>query len=225
MTQWETIARSLGKNLALKFLALGLSLALWFHISRKGQEYFSLSIPVTVTHLPDRLELKSARPDRVTLTLEGPPGIGSRIHPETVSILLDGRAYHPGRQVIVLTRSMLTLPPEASVVRMTPRAIDLTLLPLAQKTVPILPEFEGQEKDRITPLRIRITPERATIEGDTSDLASIHSLRTEPIDLSTLSGDSPQTFEISLAQPAASQVRILAPRSVSVTIAPIRRNQ
>ncbi len=77
MTRWEEIKRSIEKNLFLKFLALILALALWFHISRKGQEYFSLTIPVTVAHLPKNLELKSSTPDQVTLTLEGPPGLGA----------------------------------------------------------------------------------------------------------------------------------------------------
>jgi YbbR domain-containing protein len=222
MTRWEEIKRSIEKNLFLKFLALILALALWFHISRKGQEYFSLTIPVTVAHLPKNLELKSSTPDQVTLTLEGPPGLGSRIRTDNLSILLDGRSFNPGRQIIHLTRSMITLPTAVSIVRFTPRTISLVLMPLLRKSVPILPQFIGQEHGRITPLRIRISPERAVIEGDTTTLAKIRFLKTRPIELSDLNGGIHQTFNIPLLPPNSTQVRLISPLSVEVTVDPIK---
>jgi YbbR domain-containing protein len=222
MTRWEEIRRSLGKNLVLKFLALLLALALWFHISRKGQEYFSLTIPVTVAHLPEHLELKTSIPDQVTLTLEGPPGLGSRIRTDNLSILLDGRSFKAGRQVIHLKRSMITLPTAVSIVRFTPRDVSLVLMTLFRKNVPILPQFIGQEHDRITPLRIRISPDQARIEGDSAALEKISFLKTRPIELSRLTGNTRQTFTILLMPPKSPRVRLLSPPSVSVTIDPVK---
>jgi YbbR domain-containing protein len=225
MTRWDEIKRAVGKNLVLKFLALILALALWFHISRKGQEYFSLTLPVTVAHLPSHLELKSSTPDQVTLTLEGPPGLGSRIRTDNLSILLDGQSFKPGRQSIHLKRSMITLPTAVSIVRFTPRTVSLVLMPLFRKTVPILPQFIGQEHGRITPLKVRITPNQATIEGDTTSLAGIRFLKTRPIELSQLTGNTQQTFNIPLMPPNFSHVRLLSPLSVVVTVDPVKKTR
>lgn len=222
MSQWDGIRRSAGKNLLLKLLALVLALTLWFHISRTGKEYFSLTIPVTVTNLPDRLELKNSLPDQVTLTLSGPPGLGNRIHPNNLSILLDGRSLRSGRQTIPIKRSMINLPSAVSIVRIAPRTVSLTLMPLFRKTVPILPQFIGG--DRITPLRIRISPDHALVEGDSMALSVLHSVKTRPIELSRLTGDRQQKFEITLAAPTISQARILSPLSVIVTVNPVKHS-
>ncbi len=218
MIRWDSVRRSMEKNLALKILALVLSLALWFHISRTGREYFSLTVPVTVVKLPPHLELARSLPDRVTLTLEGPPGFGRQIHAESLSVILDGHSFSPGQRTLRLDNSVLSLPTGVSVVRFTPDKVSLDLMPLSRKSVRILPLFIGETQHRITPLRVRITPDHALIEGDRNELASIHFLKTRPIELSRLTGKQTQTFGIGVAIPESTRIRLLSPSTVTVEI-------
>ncbi len=218
MIRWDSFRRSLERNLPLKILALVLSLALWFHISRTGREYFSLTVPVTVVKLPPHLELLKSLPDRVTLTLEGPPGFGGQIHPENLSIILDGRSLGPGLRTLRLDRATLSLPTGVSVVRFVPEKVSLELMPLSRKMIRILPLFIGETRHRIAPLRVRLIPDHALIEGDKAELASIHFLKTRPIELSLLSGNHPQTFSVPIAIPDNAHIRLLTPLSVSIEI-------
>ncbi|EQD25130.1 MAG: hypothetical protein D084_Lepto4C00245G0003 [Leptospirillum sp. Group IV 'UBA BS'] len=218
MIRWDSFRRPLEKNLPLKVLALVLSLALWFHISRTGREYFSLTVPVTVVKLPPHLELARTLPDRVTLTLEGPPGFGRQIHAESLSVILDGHSFSPGVRTLRIDSSTLTLPTGVSVVRFTPEKISLDLLPLSRKSVRILPLFIGETQHRITPLRVRITPDHALIEGDRNELASIHFLKTRAIELSRLTGIKTQSFSVSIAIPDSTRIRLLSSPKVVVEI-------
>lgn len=218
MTRSDFFQRSLGKNLPLKGLALVLALTLWFHISRTGREYFSLTVPVNVVNLPSRLALKRSSPDHATLTLEGPPGFGQRLHTENLSIMLDGRSFTQGHRTVLLTNKSLALPTGVSVIRISPRIVVLNLLPLTQKTVRILPQLIGETRHRIASLRVRLVPEVATIEGDTKGLAAIHFLKTTPIELSQLAGGKTQSFNISIAIPDSSHIRLITPQTVRVEI-------
>ncbi|MCL5286118.1 MAG: hypothetical protein M1313_10345 [Nitrospirae bacterium] len=229
MIRWDSFRRSLERNLPLKILALILALTLWFHISRTGREYFSLTVPVTVVKLPPHLELLKSLPDRVTLTLEGPPGFGRQIHAESLSIILDGHSLGPGLRTLRLDNSTLSLPTGVSVVRFAPEKVSIDLMPLTRKMVRILPLFIGETRHRIAPLRVRMIPDQALIEGDRNELASIHFLKTRPIELSLLSGNHPQTFNVAVAIPDNARIRLLSPLTVSVEIthtgslAPIKR--
>ena len=218
MIRWDSLRRSLERNLPLKLLALILSLALWFHISRTGREYFSLTVPVTVVKLPPHLELLKSLPDRVTLTLEGPPGFGRQIHAESLSIILDGHSLGPGLTSLRLDNSTLSLPTGVSVVRFAPEKVSINLMPLSRKMVRILPLFIGETRHRIAPLRVRMIPDQALIEGDRTNLASIHFLKTRPIELSLLSGNRAQTFNVAVAIPDNARIRLLSPLTVSVEI-------
>ncbi|MGC8529611.1 MAG: CdaR family protein [Leptospirillia bacterium] len=216
--RWEALSRSLMGNLPIKILALVLSLFLWYHISRTGNEYLTLTLPVTVTNLPPHLELNRATPDHVTVTLKGPPGMGSQIRPERLTILLDGHNFRPGRTNLLLESGNVALPSGIRVIHFSPSSLSLRILPLGRREIPIVPQFIGETRDRIAPIRIHVVPRQALVEGDRTLLSTISFIKTQPIELKRLSDSKLQTLSISLASPDPTRVRILSPRKVTIEI-------
>ncbi len=216
--RWEGITRNLSRNLPIKLLALVLSLFLWYHISRTGNEYLTLTLPVTVTDLPPHLELNRATPDHVTVTLKGPPGMGSQIRPERLTVLLDGRSFRPGRVNLPLDPGSVALPSGIRVIRFSPPSLSLSILPLGRREVPIVPQFIGEGRDQISPIRIHVGPRMALVEGDRLLLSTLSFIKTQPIELRTLNDKNTQTISVQLVSPDPSRIRILSPRRATIKI-------
>ncbi|MGC8501180.1 MAG: CdaR family protein [Leptospirillia bacterium] len=221
--QWEGLVKIFSRNLSLKLLALGLSLFLWYHISRTGSELLTLTLPVTVTNLPAHLEVNQTTPDHVTITLKGPPGMGQRIHPERLFVLLDATGFHPGRRFLRLDGKNVTLPPGISVMRFSPSTLSLRILSLSRREIPVVPQFIGETRNPITPLSLRVSPRKAEVEGDRALLSRIAFIKTEPIELSSLGDRNIEKLTVGLVSPDPSHFRILSPKTVTVEISrPVR---
>ncbi|MDA8110923.1 MAG: hypothetical protein M0T83_00535 [Nitrospiraceae bacterium] len=216
--RWEGLTRNLLRNLPIKILALVLSLFLWYHISRTGNEYLTLTLPVTVTDLPPHLELNRATPDHVTVTLKGPPGMGSQIRPERLTILLDGRDFRPGRVNLSLEPASVSLPSGIRVIRFSPPSLSLRILPLGRREIPIVPQFIGETRDQIAPIRIHVAPRLALVEGDRVLLSTLSFIKTQPIELKTLNDKNAQTITVTLVSPDPSRIRILSPKNATIKI-------
>ncbi len=221
--QREGLVKIFSKNLSLKALALGLALFLWYHISRTGSELLTLTLPVTVANLPAHLEVGRTTPDHVTITLKGPPGMSRRIHPERLFVLLDGRGFRPGRRFLRLDEKNVTLPSGISVIRFSPSNLSLRILTLGRREIPVVPQFIGETRNRITPLSLRVNPRTAEVEGDRTLLSRLAFIKTEPIELSRLGDRSIEKMTVGLVSPDPSHFRILSPKTVTVEISrPVR---
>ncbi|MCL4461815.1 MAG: hypothetical protein M1297_08940 [Nitrospirae bacterium] len=214
----ERIRRSFTRHLFLKAFALFLAVLLWFQVSRKGQEYLSFQVPVTVSRLPSRLELTRTAPQQVTITLSGPPGLSREIPPGSLNILLDGSRMREGSSLVRLLPSMVSGPPGIHVNTISPRTIQLTLEATVQKRIPLYPQYVGSIRGPFPSFRVTLSPDSALVEGGTRSLSHLKALRIAPIDLSLLTNEPKQVLSVPLNSPANAQFRILSPRFVTVTI-------
>jgi YbbR domain-containing protein len=214
----ERIRRSFTRHLFLKVFALFLAVLLWFQVSRKGQEYLSFQVPVTVSHLPSRLELTQTTPQQVTITLSGPPGLSREIPPGSLNILLDGSLMNEGTGVIRLLPSMVSGPPGIHVDTISPRTVRLALEATIQKRVPLYPQYVGSIRGPFPSFRVTLVPDTALVEGGSRSISHLKALRIAPIDLSLLTNEPKQVLSVPLNLPANAQFRILSPQDVTVTI-------
>jgi YbbR domain-containing protein len=214
----ERIRRSFTRHLFLKIFALFLAILLWFQVSRKGQEYLSFQVPVTVSHLPPQLELTRTSPQQVTITLSGPPGLSREVPPGSLNILLDGSLMHEGSTVVHLLPSMVSGPPGVHVDTISPRTVRLALEATIQKRVPLYPQFVGSIRGPFPSFRVTLSPDSALVEGGSRSLSRLKGLRIAPIDLSLLTNDKKQVLSVPLTLPVNAQFRIVNPRIVTVTI-------
>ncbi len=214
----ERMRRSFTRHLFLKIFSLFLAVLLWFQVSRKGQEYLSFQVPVTVSHLPSHLELTKAFPQQVTITLSGPPGLSRQIPPGSLNILVDGSSMEEGSQTIHLSPSMVSGPPGIHVDTISPRIIHLTMEATIQKRIPLYPQYVGSIRGPFPSFRITLNPDTALVEGGSRTLAKLKALRIAPIDLSLLNRTTRQVLTVPLRLPPNAQFRILSPQTVLVTI-------
>ncbi len=214
----EKIRRTLGRNIFLKVFALFLAILLWFQVSRKGQEYLSLQVPVTFSQLPAHMELIDTQPQLVTLTLSGPPGISQRISPNSLTVLVNGALLFPGTQRLDLSPSMVSGPAGIRINSISPHSIRLRIAKMLQKRIPLFPEYIGSIQAPFPSFRVSLTPNFAEVEGDETTLNRLKGLRIAPIDLSLIAKSPQQVISIPLTVPANAHFHILSPKNVLIRI-------
>ncbi len=214
----ERVRRAFTRNLFLKGFSLFLALLVWYHVSRKGQEYLSVQVPVVLSHLPKKLELLSSVPQHVTITLSGPPGLARRISPRSLTALVDGTLFSAGIRKVSLSPDMIAIPGGVQIKQISPDSVFVHLESLLRKKVPIYPQFVGSVRGRLPVFHISFTPQFALVEGDAQTLKDLKRIRMTPIDLSQIATPGHQIISIPLAPPANARYRILSPESVQVRI-------
>ena len=130
--------------------------------------------------------LEEPSPAEVRVTLDGSARAFKDADPEDLAVELDVGSVQPGGQELSIDRGALKLPPDVGVQRLEPR----TTMVVAHRTVEIQLPIKAQISGRIAPgmilSEITTSPERASVVVRASDRARYVSLKTEPIDLSTL---------------------------------------
>lgn len=214
----ERVRRAFTRNLFLKGFSLFLALLVWYHVSRKGQEYLSVQVPVVLSHLPASLELQSSVPQHVTVTLSGPPGLSERISPRSLMALVDGTGLSSGIQKVSIAPGMIAIPAGIQVKEISPDSVFVHLESLVRKKVPIYPQFVGSVRGRLPVFHITYSPRFALVEGDAQTLKGLRRIRMTPIELSQIAASMHQTISIPLVAPPDARYRILSPAAVQVQI-------
>ncbi|MHB1605411.1 MAG: YbbR-like domain-containing protein [Leptospirales bacterium] len=214
----ERIRRTLKRHLLLKTLALFLALLLWFQVSRKGQEYLSVQVPVTFSRLPAHMELVGTEPQLVTLTISGPPGLSHRIAPNSLRLLVNGSLLGAGSQRIDLSPSMVSGPQGIRINSISPNSVRLRIEAMIQKKIPLYPEYIASIQAAIPSFRVSLIPDYARVEGDEQTLKKLKGLGVSPIDLSLITNSPLQILSIPLTAPTNAHFQILSPKTVLVRI-------
>ncbi len=209
------------KNLLLKTLSLFLAILLWFYISQRGQESFTMNVPIIVNHIPASIELERASPTHVLVTFTAPPGLYQQLKDQDLSVRVRADSIPTGSRRIRISPSMMTLPPGVHIQRVTPEFISLHLVRTIVRILPVELEYYGQLNVPLDRFKIIVSPRTAKVQGDASILNKMYSLRIPPIDLKKITLKHSEQFVIPLTSREGLGYQIIGPESVTVTIIPI----
>jgi YbbR domain-containing protein len=176
----------LTQNLGWKVLSLLLAVALWMAIAREPAVATSLSVPVQFKNMRDDLDISGNLPDRVILEVRGPSG---RLTRDNLSTVLDLSDAQPGEHTYDIRGRNLNLPSGVAFYRAVPSQLTLRFDQLAVKDEPVQPVFVNQ------PVSYRIasqdlSPAKVRIRGSEDRVQAIHQVRTDPMDLSGVAGET-----------------------------------
>ncbi len=216
----EWIRSFFSRNLLLKTLSLFLAILLWFYISQRGQESFTMNVPIIVNHLPPDVQLEDASPAHVLITLTAPPGLYQQVRDQDLSVRVRADLIPKGRRHIRIDSSMITLPPNVHLQRISPDIISLHLIRTVTRILPIELEYFGQLNVPLNRFRIMVFPTTARVRGDIAILDKMQSLRIPPINLRKINAGHSTQFVIPIDPQERHGIKVLGPQSVTVTIIP-----
>ena len=204
------------RNLALKFLAIGLAVLLWFTVS--GEPTIverGLRIPLEFQNIPDGLEIVGDTPDTVDVRVRGSSAILSRLEPGEVVAVLDLRTARPGSRLFDLVTEQVRAPFGVDVAQVAPATIALDLERSGRRAVPVVPAVEGEPAPGYVVGAVSSDPATVEVVGPESRLRQLTEAMTEPVDVA--GATAPVRAEVTVGVPDLA-LRLSVPRRAVVTI-------
>src|SRR5262245_41400507 len=168
-------------RLGLKVVSVILAALLWLVVSGEQTVERALRIPLEYTNLPPQLELVGDPPTVVDVRVRGSSGTLSRIAAGELVAVLDVRSARSGQRLFHLTAAEVRAPFGVEVVQVTPSNISMLFEISESKTVPIVPEVEGQPASGFAVGQITSEPPTVVIVGPGSALKNLSQATTEAV--------------------------------------------
>jgi YbbR domain-containing protein len=168
----------------IKLIAVLVACTLWFFVATSEQSQLALSTPVEYVGLGPELVLVAGQRETVDVEVRAVRSVVARLGPETVRVHVDLTGLDQGDSVVQLTPADVQVPPGATVTRITPARLELTLAPAATNAVKVVPQVRGMPAEGFAIQRVDVEPPTVRIKGPRSTIESRGDVSTLPIDVS-----------------------------------------
>ncbi len=206
------------RKLGLKLLSVGVALAAWILVFGYQGETVArtFTIPIAYRNVPSGWLLDEPKPLDARVTLAGSSRAFNVMLPSKLSITLDVGHVHPGTQRIALTESDLTHPTDLDVHRIEPSDVTVVAQRMVAVMLRVAPKTTGHLPRGVSFKSVKVNPPRVKVLLKRADVRRVHSVATEPLDLSTLEGTT--SFRRGLVLPDDARLADGAPDKVDVTV-------
>lgn len=208
----KTLRNLFLRNWELKLLSLVLAFFLWISLipEEKTLSEKTLTIPLETHNLPADMELVEKPDPTVDVTIRAPNRLINEVSAANVFVKLNLSGATLYQQEYPLNETMISLPPGASVVRISPTKVRLKLERTQEAMLDIVPTVIGQAKKGYGVSKIEIIPPRVPVKGPESKVREKDKISTSPINISELT--SPTEVEADLILPKP-ELRLASPRT------------
>jgi len=200
---FDTIIKSLTRNLGAKIVSLVFAFFLWLHVTAQQGENQSFRVPLALSGIADSLTITHDVPGSVEVTIRG-----SRSN--LMKLRLFGRLQATvdlskavkGRNTVSLSAAMINLPEQIDPREVTidnPKTLVLNFEEVVTKSVPVRIAYKGEIPDDViidgAPV---IIPARVKIIGASSIVEGIEAISTREIDIRGRRGEYSEESELVL---------------------------
>lgn len=213
------------RDMGFKSLAVSVAALMWLSVAEESAIERGLEVPLAFENIPVGLEIASDTPDTVRVRLRGSSGVVSGLQPGQVVALLDLDGERPGQRLFDLSGGRVQTPHGVEVVQVVPTTITLRLEPVGlPRTVPIVPDIEGQPVAGFIVGRITTEPPTVDVVGPEGRVRQLREALTEPVSVDEATGRIEARVTVGVADP---MVRLVAPLAARITVeivpAPLER--
>jgi len=212
------------RNLGTKVLSIGLAALLWGVVAGQREAERSLRVPLEYRNIPSELELLGEPASLVDVRVRGSSGVLGELRGADLVAVLDLRTARPGRRLFHLLPDDIAVPTGVKVLQATPSTISLTFEASAVRTVPVVPDLDGDPARGFVVGRVTAVPATVEVVGPISAVQKITEATTEPVDINGATGPVNDTVTIGLLDTLA---RLRNPQTGVVRIeigpAPVER--
>jgi len=203
------------RHIGLKIMSIGLAALLWLVVAGEQVVERAIRIPLEFINRPAQLEPVGEPPNMMDVRLRGSSGRLSRIASGEVVAVVDLQGARPGQRLFHVSASDVRAPFGVEVVQVVPSSLYMTFEPSATKTVPIVPEVEGDPADGFEIATRTAEPAVVDVIGPLSAVAAVMAAITEPVSVAGASATIVKTVSVGVADPS---VRLKSADLVRVTV-------
>ncbi len=176
--------RFLTRHWELKLIAVVIAFTLWFFVATSERSQVELATSVEYVGLAPHLVLVAGQRESVDVEVRAIRSVVARLSPETVRVRADLTGLEAGESIVQLTPSDVQAPPGATVIRIAPARLQLTVAPAATGAVTVVPQVRGQPAAGYAIQRVSVEPPSVRIKGPRSTIETRGEVSTLPIDVS-----------------------------------------
>ena len=208
----KTIRNLLVRNWELKLLSLVLAFILWLSLipEEKTLSEKTLTIPLETLNIPADIELVEKPDPTVDVTIRAPNRMINEISAANVFAKLNLSTASVFQQEYPLNETMISIPPGAEVIRISPTKVKLKLERTQEVLLDVVPTIIGQAKEGYGISKIEITPPRVLVKGPESKIREKDKVSTSPINISELTTSTEVEADLILPKP---ELRLATPRT------------
>jgi hypothetical protein len=212
------------RNLGLKVLSIALAGLLWGLAAGPREAERALRVPLEYRNIPEQLELLGEPASLVDVRVRGSSGVLSELRAADLVAVLDLQSARPGRRLFHLLPDDIAVPAGVKVLQVTPSTLPLIFEESSARTVPVVPDLDGEPAAGYVVGRVTATPPTVDVIGPASAVQQVVEATTEPVSIAGATASVRDTVTIGLSDSAA---RLRAPQSGTVVVeivpAPIER--
>lgn len=179
----------LGGNWGLKAISLAFAVLLWFFVVGEEKAEITLSVPLEIVNVPERMVVANDPPPFIKVRAYGPSNLLRGLSLHGLSKVIDLKGAKTGEMIIHLSPESLALPSGVKVMRIQPATIRLVLDWALEKEVPVEAVLVGSVAPYYELGGWKVTPPVVRVVGPAREVKELKSLKTLPIDLKSASKD------------------------------------
>ena len=213
----EKIKNIFLEKLGLKITALVLAVLVWAAVTgrERADSEKTLRIPVELTNVSESIEVRSVKPEEVSISLHGASQIINGISQQNLKISIDLKDTIKSGRINFYAEDHLKIPKGVHILSVHPKMIEINVEEFVIKEIPVKIHFIGRLKSGLTLKEARVTPEKVTIIGFRPQIAEIDTISTEPLNLATI--ENSINLVVALKK-TGSILRFQAQKEVEVTL-------
>jgi len=191
------------KNMGIKLISFFLALLLWLHVTTDRVYNHTVSVPLSLVDLPPRLVVGNLLPPTVNVRVRGKGLSLLRLNLHKVVVEVPGKGLKRGRNTVKLQREFFHSPPGLGieVLEFKPATLPVELDHVATKTMHVKANLVGDPKPGYVMVgEIKLEPGVVEVTGPKSVLASVDTVRTQPLILGGADKTIMVTTEVNTAE-------------------------
>jgi YbbR domain-containing protein len=185
------------RNIPLKVASLFIALVLAYAVQRASNvSVVSLFVPLEIKNTPeDRVVVKPTKRG-AQVTIKGPSFIVGPLAAAPPPLRVKLPDGVEDKASVTLRASDLSLPPTLEVLSIEPSQVEISLEPLERQELRVAVPRIGQLSKELVLEGIEVSPSTIVVRGPRSELKSLKTVETEPIDLGSISSSKEMSLAI-----------------------------
>ncbi len=182
----DTLLKRLFSHILPKALLLLGVTVFWALITIRQGQITTVTVPVRLHGLPDRLVLLDTIPEEVTVQVKAMSSLAPTPSKLDLFADIDASRVFEGSTAIRVEHHNVTMPSGMRITSISPASIRISTEKKLRKSVPVKLSLRGKLPAPLSGQRIVCEPDMVEIEGPASQISQTLSIATEDIDASRL---------------------------------------
>jgi YbbR domain-containing protein len=199
-------------------LALVLAGAVWYGKAQERRERISerqLDASVTLLNVPADMVITSDVPRVLLLRVRGPLSRLRSLDPAQIGVVVDLRGAGEGEHDFAVEARSATVPPDVSVIAVSPSQLPLRLERVVQRRIPVRPRVAGEPAAGLAVGEVETVPAAVLVSGPRLQLEALRGVTTDAISVDGAEGPIEAVVAVRSPQPL---VRIVEPLVVRARV-------